>query len=36
MDDSNDEDNDDRKCYRDEVSKIIHRTLDDEHGLFIT
>jgi hypothetical protein len=26
----------DSKCYSDEVSKIFHRTLDDEHGLFIT
>jgi len=36
MDDSNDEDNCDSKCYSDEVSKIFHRTLDDEHGLVIT
>jgi hypothetical protein len=34
MDDINDEDND-SKSYSD-VSKIFHRTLDDEHGLVIT
>jgi len=36
MDDSNDENNEDSKCYSDEVSKIFYRTVGDEHGLVIT